>query len=178
MESNHSSQVTTPDRQQQAPVATFRHTELADGATLWRLARDSKTLDLNTSYAYVMWADQFSQSTLIAEVDGVPAGFLLGFRPPKNPDALFVWQIAVAERFRGMGLAGRLLLELARRMGVRHVEATVAPDNLASQKLFRGFARRTDCECQESPYIETEHFPDSGHPPEHSFRIGPFQPQQ
>lgn len=177
MESNQSTQVAAPERQEQTASPTFRHTDLADGATLWRLAKDSKTLDLNTSYAYVMWADQFSQSTLIAEVDGVPAGFLQGFRPPKNPDALFVWQIAVAERFRGMGLAGRLLQELAGRMGVRYVEATVAPDNLASQKLFRGFARRMECECQENPYIETEHFPDSGHPAEPYFRIGPLQPQ-
>ncbi|MGY5138554.1 diaminobutyrate acetyltransferase, partial [Streptomyces nigrescens] len=31
-----------------------------DGAAIWRIARDSKTLDLNSSYSYLLWCRDFA----------------------------------------------------------------------------------------------------------------------
>jgi L-2,4-diaminobutyric acid acetyltransferase len=153
----------------------LRPPEIKDGAVLWRMAKDSQALDLNSPYAYLMWCDRFAQTSVVAEVDGWPAGFLVGFRPPGQPDVLFVWQVAVADEYRGLGLASRMLDDLLQRdPALSFVEATVTPSNEASQRLFRALARRNDCPCSEEPYLRTEHFPSPGHEPEHLFRIGPI----
>ena len=34
--------------------------EVADGAALWRIAKDSRTLDLNSSYSYLLWCRGFA----------------------------------------------------------------------------------------------------------------------
>ncbi len=154
---------------------SLRQPELRDGAALWRLAKDTGTLDLNSPYAYLMWCEHFAGTSVLAEVDGGPAGFVTGFRPPARPEVLFVWQVAVADEHRGLGIAGRMLDALVERLGVRAVEATVTPSNTASRKLFRGFARRRGCACREEPHLEAEHFPGRGHEPEVLFHIGPIQ---
>lgn len=155
----------------------LRRPDLRDGAVLWRMARDSGTLDLNSPYAYLMWCDQFAETSVLAEVDGWPAGFVIGFHPPGREHVLFVWQVTVADEYRGLGLASRMLDELVERLGATAVEATVTPSNTASQKLFRALARRAGCSCREEPYIEAAYFPDQGHESEVLFHIGPIRHQ-
>jgi len=152
----------------------FRRPDLRDGAVFWRMARDSGTLDINSPYAYLMWCDQFAETSIIAEVDGWPAGFIMGFRPPGREHVLFVWQVTVADEYRGLGLASRMLDELVQRLGATAVEATVTPSNTASQKLFGALARRANCSLRKEPYIEAAHFPDQGHESEVLFHIGPI----
>ncbi len=157
---------------------SLRRPDLRDGAVLWRMAKDSGTLDLNSPYAYLMWCDHFAETSVLAEVDGWPAGFVIGFRPPEHPGVLFVWQVAVADEHQGLGLASRMLDALVERCGAEAVEATVTPSNTASRKLFRALARRHGCECREEPRIEAEHFPDQGHESEVLFHIGPIGKQR
>lgn len=161
-----------------SPTPSFRRPDLRDGAVLWRMARDSGSLDLNSPYAYLLWCDQFAETSIVAEVDGSPAGFLIGFRPPGREHVLFVWQVAVAPERRGLGLAGRMLDTLVERLGARAVEASVTPSNTASRKLFQAFARRAGCTCSEAPYLDPDHFPDHGHESEVLFRIGPIRHDQ
>lgn len=165
----------TAAEKQRAPAVTLRAPTLADGAAVWRLARAAGTLDLNSPYAYLLWCDRFADASVIALVDGEPAGFVTGFRPPGREHVLFVWQVAVAPAHRGLGLASRMLDELvARAPAPTSVEATVTPSNAASQRLFRALARRAGCACREVPGYEPEHFPEPGHEPEVLFHIGPL----
>lgn len=141
---------------------------------MWALA-DRTGLDLNSPYAYVLWGDRFSSSSLIAEdpSDPTPLGFVMGFRPPEDHDTLFVWQIGVDERARGRGLAARMLDHLVAELGVTHVEATVTPSNAASAALFRGLGARHDAPVDEDPAYGEDMFP-GGHEAEVRFRIGPI----
>lgn len=155
----------------------FREPESGDGAAVWILARDSGTLELNSAYAYLLWCDRFADTSVVTEIDGRPVGFVCGFRPPRQPDTLFVWQVAVGEDHRGMGLARRMIASiLDRDPGLRYLEATVAPSNEASQRLFRSIARSRNCPCDESTHFRPQDFPDGEHEAEHLFRIGPFHP--
>jgi len=157
--------------------AVLRAPARGDGAAFWRLARDSGTLELNSAYAYVLWCERFADTSVLAEVDGRPAGFVCGFRPPRQPDTLFVWQVAVGEGWRGRGLArGMIAAILDREPGLRYVEATVAPSNAASRRLFRSLARERSCPCSEARHLSPEDFPGGDHEPEDLFRIGPFAP--
>lgn len=153
--------------------------EMSDGAEMWRIARDSASLDLNSSYAYMLYARDFPRTCRIAVVDGTVAGFVLGNLQPERPDCLFVWQIAVDERFRGRGLAGRLLDDLVDSLllsdGLGSLETTITDDNTASQRLFRDFARRRgNVPVVKSSLFEEEHFPD-GHDAEPLYQIGPLR---
>lgn len=139
---------------------------------MWDLARDAG-LDLNSPYAYVLWADHFSETSVVAidgDTDGSLVGYVTGFRLPDDPETLFVWQIAVAEQARGRGLGSTMLDELVAHTGVRALEATVTPDNEASAALFRAVAARHGTEAREELAYEAELFP-GDHEAEIRFRI-------
>lgn len=151
---------------------------------MWRIARDSATLDLNSSYAYILFCRDFAQTCRVAVVDGEIAGFVLGYRRPEQPDCQFVWQVAVDSQHRGLGLAGRLLDSLVED-GVaggtlRTLETTITDDNAASQRLFMSFAQRWgEASVTVRPLFERGHFPDDGeHDPEPLYEIGPLSVPQ
>mgnify|MGYP002651547875 CR=1 FL=1 len=52
------------------PAVTFRAATLDDGAAMWRIARDSQVLDVNTSYAYLLMARDFGAHSAVAEMGG------------------------------------------------------------------------------------------------------------
>lgn len=164
----------------QDDAAILRPPDRSDGAAMWELAQGA--VDSNSPYAYVMLCEYFAASCVVAERDGAAVGFVTGFRPPEDPSTLFVWQIVVGPAARGTGLGSRMLDHLADRPSappVTTLEATVTPDNTASRKLFRSFARRRGVECTETPLFAAADFPtDAGpHEPEDRFRIGPWSPQ-
>ncbi|GAA4514703.1 diaminobutyrate acetyltransferase [Brevibacterium yomogidense] len=172
----------TPAVPKQSPAAPhttdterieLRTPAVADGKHMWTLARDSKVLDLNTSYAYLLWARDFSRTSVLATLDGTPAGFVTGYMRPDAPDTLMIWQVAVDEASRGHGLAGRMLDELAQRTGAARLETTITADNEASQRLFTSFAARHGADCTHSPLFVPEDYPD-GHDTEHLYEIAPL----
>ena len=151
----------------------FRSPTPSDGEALWRLAGEVG-LDLNSPYAYVLWGEHFAGTSVVASVGGDTVGFVTGFRPPEDHDTLFVWQIAVAASTRRSGLGARMLDHLLQRTGVSYLEATVTPDNEASQALFRSVGTRHDAPVDVAPLFAADLFPD-GHEPEVRFRIGPLR---
>lgn len=154
----------------------------ADGAALWRIARDSQKLDLNTPYAYLLWCRDFADTSVVAKVDGQAVGFVIAYRRPVAPDAALVWQVAVDASQRGKGLAGALLDELFTRLvhhGVRYLETTVTPDNEASIRTFASFAKRWNAPMERTELFTSADFPaDAGaHLAEDLYRIGPLAVQ-
>lgn len=143
-----------------------------DGEPLWRLAAEVG-LDLNSPYAYVMWGEYFSDTSVVADAQGTAVGFVTGFRPPNDTETLFVWQIGVSASARRTGLGARMLDHLIERTGCRYLEATVTPDNAASAALFRGVGTRHGAAVDEQMAFPAALFPD-GHEAEVRFRIGPL----
>jgi L-2,4-diaminobutyric acid acetyltransferase len=169
MSSGHFS---APDASSTTVDEAFEHPRLEDGRQMWRIARDSETLDLNSPYSYVLWCRDFAATSVVARADGEIRGFVTGFDRPEDPGTLFVWQVAVDAEWRGRALAGRMLGHLADR-GHRFVEATVTPDNVASDRLFAAFARDRDAELRRAPLLAGDLFP-GDHPSEVLYRIGPL----
>lgn len=168
-----------------------------DGAALWRIARDSEVLDLNSSYSYLLWCRDFAATSVVArdtrtdatsgsktgseagsEAGGAPIAFVTGYIRPERPEALVVWQVAVDRAHRGKGLAGTLLDALTRRVteeqGVTSVETTVTPDNIASDRMFHAFSERHGATLEREVLFDGDLFPDGGHQPEVLYRIGPL----
>ncbi len=152
---------------------------MTDGATLWRLAKDSKTLDLNSSYSYLLWCRDFAGTSAVARgADGEPVGFITGYVRPDRPRTLLVWQVAVDSAHRGHGIAAALLDGLTARLtaerGITEVETTITPGNTASERLFTSFAARHGAQVDREVLFGADLFPDGPHDPEVLYRIGPL----
>ncbi|MFE2015729.1 diaminobutyrate acetyltransferase [Streptomyces sp. NPDC059491] len=150
-----------------------------DGAALWRIARSSGELDLNSPYSYLLWCRDFADTTAVArDASGRPVGFVTGYLRPDAPGTLFVWQVAVEGSHRGTGVAGTLLDALSERVAAEHgldrIEATVTPGNLASDRLFRSYARRHGADLTQEVLFPAAAFPTAGHESEVLYRIGPL----
>ncbi len=143
---------------------------------MWRLAKATGVLDLNSSYAYLMWCHDFADTSIVAEVDGEFAGFITGYVRPSAPQTLMIWQVATEEKFRGHGIAGSMLMRLFERCeileGVDRMETTITDDNLASINLFTRFAEKRDIPVAREALFEEQAFPDA-HDTEFLYLIGP-----
>ncbi len=163
-----------------ASGTTFRTPAINDAKEMVRLASASRVLDVNSDYAYLLLARDFHETCVIAEEDGRMLGFATAYRPPRNLDVLFVWQIAVSEEARGRGLASQMLDELVQRgqlLGIQFIEATVTGSNFASQALFNSLARRHNVDCEITTGFPADTFESAGHEAEDLFRIGPLRKQ-
>ncbi|MEU3825290.1 diaminobutyrate acetyltransferase [Streptomyces sp. SID486] len=150
-----------------------------DGAALWRLAKDSKTLDLNSSYSYLLWCRDFAATSAVARgADGEPVGFITGYLRPERPRTLLVWQVAVDAGHRGLGIAASLLDSLTARLvterGITELETTITPGNTASERLFTSFAERHGAQVGREVLFPADLFPGGPHDPEVLYRIGPL----
>lgn len=152
--------------------ATFRTPVVADGHRMWEIARDTGVLDLNSTYAYVLWAREFSRSSVVVEVDGTVVGFVTGFIRPEEPDTVFVWQVGVEANQRGKRLAARLINALFELCGpaIVRLRTTISPDNEASQKLFSSVARDRGMQLRTEAYLAAADLGE-GHEPEDLYTI-------
>jgi L-2,4-diaminobutyric acid acetyltransferase len=147
-----------------------------DGGEMYRLAAESRVLDLNSRYAYLLWCRDFAATSVVARLDGRTVGFVSGYRRPDEPGTLVVWQVAVDEAARGHGVAGRMLDTLFGQVaGTDHLETTITPDNAASVRLFLAFAERHGAPVATSELFGSELL-GSEHEPEVLHRIGPIEP--
>nr|VFJ87951.1 MAG: diaminobutyrate acetyltransferase [Candidatus Kentron sp. H]VFJ89932.1 MAG: diaminobutyrate acetyltransferase [Candidatus Kentron sp. H]VFJ96314.1 MAG: diaminobutyrate acetyltransferase [Candidatus Kentron sp. H] len=151
---------------------------MEDAARMWRFVIDSKTLDPNSPYCYLVLCRHFTDTCVIAEAENALAGFIAGYRPPGAQNTVVVWQMGTGapHRRRGLGLA--MLGELLRREECREVsylEATVTPSNPASRAMLTALARELKADYVASTGFEASLFPkERPHEPERLFRIGPF----
>ncbi|MFM1654606.1 diaminobutyrate acetyltransferase [Brevibacillus sp. B_LB10_24] len=157
--------------------ATIRKASAKDGAAMWRLAAESKVLDPNSPYAYLMAGSYFSETCVVAEVEEELIGFVTAFCLPDKPDTLFVWQIGVSEGQRGKGIGSSMLRALLMRDAcrqVRYLEATVTSSNEPSKALFRRLAAEMGTACEVKPCFPASLFPGQDHEAEWTYRIGPL----
>lgn len=151
----------------------FRVPTAADGQRMWEIARDSGVLDLNSSYAYVLWGAEFADSSVVVESEGRVVGFVTGFLRQSEPDTIFVWQVGVDADQRGKGLAARMLHAIMDRLtdrGVVRLRTTISPDNEASQRTFGSVARDRGMTFGRENYLAAELLGE-GHEPEDLYTI-------
>jgi|TARA_Y100000815_G_scaffold273356_1_gene304406 L-2,4-diaminobutyric acid acetyltransferase len=151
----------------------LRKPEATDGAAIWDLVRACKPLDENSMYANLIQADHFRDTCVLAELDDEVVGWISGHMIPQQ-DAFFVWQVAVGEQARGLGLGKKMLKELISRDVARdacELKTTITKDNDASWGLFRSFARDIGGDLDDEPHFtRDEHF-DGAHATEHMVTI-------
>ena len=159
-----------------AIAVDYRRPSAPDGHRLWEIASDSKVLDVTSSYAYVLWCNDFAATSIVAEIDSRPIGFVTGYRRPEDPTVLMVWQVAVDHDARGRGVAAGMLHRLFDRCahddGVVALHTTISPDNQASRRLFASVAAARGLQFRREKFFAAELFPDS-HESEDLYRLRP-----
>ncbi|CUH66877.1 L-2,4-diaminobutyric acid acetyltransferase [Thalassovita gelatinovora] len=145
-------------------LPALRKPDAKDGADIWELVRSCQPLDENSMYCNLIQCDHFRDTCVVAELDGETVGWVSGYILPHDPDTLFIWQVAVAEQARGMGLGAVMLQNILARdvcEDVERVQTTITGDNAASWALFRKFAGIKDAELTSQPYFtQALHFRD------------------
>lgn len=162
-----------------APELEVATPTMRDAQAIWRIVVDSGVLDENSLYLYLLLCRDFSSTCLVARQGNQVVGFVTAYRLPRDPDVLFVWQVGVARRARRQGIALQLLHRLVQRCSrssLRCVEATIAPSNTASHRLFESLAHSLDAPWQRLPEsgLSEADFPPGSHEPEPLIRIGPL----
>ncbi|WP_301289324.1 diaminobutyrate acetyltransferase [Natronocella acetinitrilica] len=166
-------------QEDQRATLRFRTPNVADGAAIWRLVKESGVLDVNSAYMYLLLAKDFADTCIVAEQDNHLAGFVTGYRPPARPGSIFLWQVGVAAEARGQGLGKRLLAAFLQAPGARGatmLETTISPSNAASKALFSAVARDLGTEIKATECFREDHFPEGGHEAEELYLIGEFEP--
>ncbi|NDK91665.1 diaminobutyrate acetyltransferase [Gordonia desulfuricans] len=164
---------TSPRAPSAAP--TLRVPTVTDGAAIHQIAERSRVLDVNSGYAYVLWCHDFADTSVVAEIEGTPVGFVTGYRRPDDPATLMVWQVATGESYRGLGIAAAMLHHLLDRtaaQGVSRLQTTISPDNPASQRLFAAVAAQRGLRFSRRDLFAADLFPDS-HQPEDLYTLEP-----
>ena len=157
--------------QLRAPHAT-------DGSRVWDLIQATPALDANSLYANLLQCSDFADTCALAERDGELVGWMSGYRPPNQPDTLFVWQICVSEAARGQGLGKRLVAEVLSRpanQSIRQVRCTITESNAASWALFGTIARAFDAPLQRAEHFTRDAHFAGRHDSEFAVTIGPIQ---
>lgn len=151
----------------------LRKPNATDGAAIWELVKTCKPLDENSMYCNLVQADHFRDTCVVAEMDGDIVGWVSGHMIP-DQNALFVWQVAVGEKARGMGLGKKMLLDLIERDAcddAEHLKTTITQDNAASWALFRSFARHTGGDLTDAPHFTRDNHFEGRHATEHMVSI-------
>jgi len=152
----------------------FRKPDSEDGAAIWELIAACKPLDENSMYCNLIQCDHFRDTCILAERDGVPVGWISGYVLPADAESFFVWQVAVSETVRGLGLAKRMLERLLARdecQGVTRMQTTITKENNASWALFRSFADAQDAELGHEAHFESDTHFQGEHDTEHMVTI-------
>ena len=144
---------------------------------VWELIAACPPLDQNSLYCNLLQCTDFANTCVLAEVNGEAVGWVSGYRPPHDPETFFIWQVAVREKARGMGLARSMVDELLARAsarGVVKIKTMITPDNDASWGLFRSIASHLSAPFASEAWFERDKHFGGRHDTEHLVTIGPF----
>lgn len=156
----------------------LRKPDLNDGADIHNLIKNSKPLDVNSLYCYLLICGHFDETSVVVQHEGSVKGFISAYIHPKKDDTLFIWQVAVDSSLRKMGLAMRMVMVILGRDAakkIRYIETTVSPSNKPSSEFFKSLASTLKTGLTKETFITESMFGGENHEEEILFRIGPFE---
>jgi len=142
-----------------------------------RLIEDCPPLDQNSAYCNFLQCGHFAETSAAAIFENHLTGFVSGYIQPDRPDTLFIWQVAVHKKSRGVGLSTSMLLDIVSRNSkkISFIETTITRDNEASWNTFRSLARLLSANLAAEKWIDRESHFKGMHDSEYLVRIGPYK---
>ncbi|HWV16932.1 MAG TPA: diaminobutyrate acetyltransferase [Cellvibrio sp.] len=163
--------------QRKPDALVLRNPTPSDGSALNLLVAKSPPLDSNSVYCNLLQCTHFAATSVAAVFNGTLVGFVSGYFPPQTPNALFIWQVVVADKFRGDGLAKKMLKWLVSQPICENVTimcTTITPDNQASWALFESFAKEQGADAVKSLMFDADKHFDGQHEDEYLVTLSPL----
>lgn len=132
-----------------------------DAKDIYNLVKDTNVLDVNSEYLYLLQTTHFKEYCCVATMDDVVVGFVSGYLIPDQEDTLFIWQVAVDDKARGNGLAGKMIVEIVQRESLKDVKTihtTVSPSNSSSYRLFEKLSKQYGVSFESETMFEINDF--------------------
>jgi len=152
-----------------------------DGALVHQLIEQCPPLDANSMYCNLLQCTHFAGTSVAAvqenETQNNLSGFISAYLIPERNNTLFIWQVAVSEQARGLGLAGNMLKQILDRpqcAQVSYLETTITDSNQASWALFKSLAKKLETRLEKSAMFDREKHFAGEHDSEFLARLGPF----
>ncbi len=155
---------------------TIRKQELADAKEVYNLVRDTNILDVNSEYLYLLQSTYFRNTCVVAVENKNIIGFVSGFIDPNDSKTLFVWQVGVDEKYRGFGLAKKMIMEILSnniQKNIEYIQTTISPSNKSSESLFLKLCKELKANIVLEKLFDKSDFNNS-HEDEILYKIGPF----
>jgi len=164
------------------PQTVLRPPTPHDGASVFRLIARCPPLDGNSMYCNLLQCTHFAGTSVAAvqttNTNEELVGFISAYLIPEREDTLFIWQVAVDERARGIGLAGSMLRHILDRpqcSQITHLETTITESNKASWALFESLANKLGTTLHKSVMFDRDKHLAGEHDTECLARVGPFK---
>lgn len=148
-----------------------------DAKSIYTLVKNSKVLDVNSEYLYLLQCTHFKESCCVATLNNEVVGFISGYIVPQNSETLFIWQVVVDEKMRGQNVANKILkaiLSFENMKEIKYIHTTVSPSNKPSQRVFEKLADSFNTQMKNSTMFAKEDFI-HGHEDEVLYEIGPLE---
>lgn len=159
----------------------FRIPQKKDAKEIVNLIRTGGTLDMNSEYLYLLQSTHFNETCCVATYEDEIIGFVSGYILPLKKDKLFIWQVAVSNKFRGQNLAMKIILDIFHRNNqkneIKYILSTVTPSNKSSQRVFEKIAEKFDTKIQNEVLFSINDFIDAQEE-EVQYLIGPITQKQ
>ncbi|QKF78200.1 diaminobutyrate acetyltransferase [Arcobacter defluvii] len=144
---------------------------------IFNLIKRCDTLDLNSEYLYLLQCSHFKKTCGIAILENEVIGFVSGYFIPDKNDTLFIWQVAVDEKFRGQNIAIKIIIDIYNRNNInnkiKYILSTVSPSNNSSKRVFEKLADNFNTKIENKTLFSLNDFLDS-HEEEIQYLIGPI----
>lgn len=164
------------------PQTVLRPPTPNDGASVFRLIGRCPPLDINSMYCNLLQCTHFAGTSVVAvqtvNTNEELVGSISAYLIPERENTLFIWQVAVDERARGIGLAGNMLKHILDRpqcSQITYLETTITESNKASWALFESLAYKLGTTLEKSVMFDSDKHLAGEHDTEFLARIGPFE---
>ena len=155
----------------------YRKPQLKDAKKIINLIKSGGTLDLNSEYLYLLQTTHFSETSSVAVYEDEIIGFVSGYLLPNENEKLFIWQVAVSDKFRGQNLAMQIIMDIFNRNNskrkIKYILSTVSPSNKSSQRVFEKVSNHLQTKIENSVLFSLDDFIDA-HEEEVQYLIGPI----
>ncbi|HHS13276.1 MAG TPA: phosphoribosylamine--glycine ligase [bacterium] len=132
----------------QEPV--FQRASEADFLEVFDMVSKMPPLEPYQPHLFKIILRYFQNTCFVARCGDRLVGWVMGFRDQTNPETYFLWQIGILPAMQGSGLGTSLMKYVVKEMaeaGAGRIEATIDPENTASQKLFEKQGYRNISRC-------------------------------
>ena len=140
---------------------TFYQPSKEDGADVFQLISSCPPLDTNSMYCNLLQSHHFSATSVAARLSDELVGFVSGYLIPEKPNTLFIWQVAVAEKVRGQGVASKMIMHILDRkvcQSMEFIETSITKTNQGSWALFGRIAKNFNAPLtSEDMFTKDEH---------------------